>query len=216
MEKVRKKEHSPKIGTFLPSKMIKDPTASKPKNWVDKAEIPDPEDVKPDGWDDIPETLTDPDASKPDDWDDDLDGDWVAPQIPNPEYKGTWKPKMIPNPDYKGPWIHPEIENPDYFEDNDIYAYDDTSVVGFELWQVLSGTIFDNILVTDDEEYAAEQRKKIQAFQKVEKDMDKALKEEEKKNKAEQKEDESSNDGDDFDFADMDSGLEDDVPRDEL
>jgi len=159
--------------------------------------------------------ITDPDASKPDDWDDELDGDWVAPQIPNPEYKGSWKPKMIPNPDYKGPWIHPEIENPDYFEDKDIYAFDDNSAVGFELWQVLSGTIFDNILVTDDEEHAAEQRAKIQVHQKVEKEMNKALKEEEKKKKDEEKDDTPS-EGDDFDFADMDSGLDDDAPHDEL
>lgn len=32
--------------------------------------IPDPEDVKPEGYDDIAEEIADPDATKPDDWDD--------------------------------------------------------------------------------------------------------------------------------------------------
>jgi len=158
----------PEDWDFLPPKTIKDPSASKPKDWVDAAQIPDPEDKKPEGYDDIAETIVDPDAQKPEDWDDELDGEWEAPQIPNPEYKGPWRPKMIPNPDYKGPWVHPEIENPDYFEDNDIYAYDNNAAVGFELWQVLSGTILDNILVTDDEAVAEKERKRIAALQTVE------------------------------------------------
>ena len=32
---------------FLPPKMIKDPSKSKPSDWVDEAKIPDPEAVKP-------------------------------------------------------------------------------------------------------------------------------------------------------------------------
>jgi calreticulin len=196
---------------FLPPKMIKDPTAEKPKDWVDQAEIPDPDDVKPEGYDDIPETITDPDASKPEDWDDELDGDWEAPQIPNPDYKGPWRPKKIPNPDYKGPWIHPEIENPDYYEDSSIYAYDDNAAVGFELWQVLSGTIFDNILVTDDEEYAEKERKRIAELQAIEKEAHEALEEEErKKREEERKATEGQNeDGEDFDFADLDMEMDD-------
>ena len=35
----------------------------------------------------------------------------------------------------------------------DVYIYDFASV-GFELWTVNNGTIFDNVLVTDDLEYA--------------------------------------------------------------
>lgn len=50
----------------------------------------DPEDSKPDDWDDEPATIPDPDASKPDDWDDEEDGEWQAPQIDNPEYKGMY------------------------------------------------------------------------------------------------------------------------------
>merc|ERR1712080_426986 len=37
----------------------------------------------------------------------DLESDWEAPMINNPEYKGEWKPKQIDNPAYKGEWVHP-------------------------------------------------------------------------------------------------------------
>lgn len=135
---------------FLLPKEIKDPEQSKPKDWVDDKMIADPEDVKPEGYDDIPATIADPDAEKPDDWDDDADGEWEAPTIDNPEYKGEWEPKMIENPDYKGEWVHPMIPNPDFVDDNEVYKYDSNAYVGFELWQVKSGTIFDNIIITDD------------------------------------------------------------------
>jgi len=143
---------------FLKPKTIKDPEAKKPEDWDERAQIVDPEDKKPDGWDDIPEQIPDPEAKKPEDWDDEDDGEWEAPMIPNPEFKGEWKPKMIANPDYKGIWEAPDIDNPEFVDDPLIYKYDDLAYVGFELWQVKSGTIFDNILVTDDVEYAAKFR----------------------------------------------------------
>lgn len=68
----------------------------------------------PSGYDDIPKEIPDPDAKKPEDWDDAEDGEWTAPNIPNPEYKGEWEPKMISNPNYKGVWEAPEIDNPDF------------------------------------------------------------------------------------------------------
>jgi calreticulin len=142
---------------FLPAKKIKDPNESKPSDWVDEKKIPDPEDKKPEGWDDIPSQIPDPDATKPEDWDDEDDGEWEAPMIDNPEYKGVWKPKMIDNPDYKGEWVHPEIDNPDYFDDDKLYhRCDACGSIGFELWQVKSGTIFDDIIVTDSVEEAEE------------------------------------------------------------
>jgi len=134
---------------FLEPKMIKDPSQKKPSDWVDDAQIDDPNDTKPANWDDVPKTIPDPEAEKPDDWDDEEDGEWEAPTLPNPEWKGEWKPKKIPNPAYKGKWVHPEIENPAYVEDKTLYRYQDIGAVGFDLWQVKSGTIFDNILVTD-------------------------------------------------------------------
>lgn len=139
---------------FLKPKMIKDPEQSKPEDWVDEKKIPDPEDKKPDGWDEIPATLPDPDAEKPDDWDDDADGEWEAPVMDNPEYKGEWEPKMIDNPEYKGAWVHPEIPNPEFVDDDSLYLYESNAYVGFELWQVKAGTIFDNIIITDSVEEA--------------------------------------------------------------
>ncbi|XP_076046934.1 calreticulin [Oratosquilla oratoria] len=134
---------------FLPPKMIKDPEAKKPEDWDDNPTIPDPEDTKPEDWDQ-PEHIPDPDATKPEDWDDEMDGEWEPPMIDNPDYKGEWKPKQIENPDYKGPWIHPEIENPEYTPDNEIYKYENIAAIGLDLWQVKSGTIFDNFYVGDD------------------------------------------------------------------
>jgi len=135
---------------MLEPKEIKDPNSKKPSDWVDAKQIPDPTDKKPEGWDDIPAEIPDPDAKKPEDWDDDLDGEWEAPTIDNPEYKGEWKPKMVDNPEYKGEWVHPMIPNPAYVEDDKLYLYTDNSLVGIEVWQVKSGTIFDNVLITDD------------------------------------------------------------------
>lgn len=135
---------------ILQPKEINDPEASKPADWVDEKEIVDEEDKKPEGWDDEPAEIVDPEATKPEDWDDEEDGEWEAPMIGNPNYKGPWVARQIPNPLYKGPWIHPKIANPDYVENADLYAYDSFGVVGVEIWQVKSGTIFDNFLITDD------------------------------------------------------------------
>lgn len=139
---------------FLPPKMIDDPEASKPEDWDERPTIPDPEDKKPEGWDDIPEFISDPDATKPEEWDDEEDGQWEPPKRKNPEYKGEWVQKTIDNPDYKGIWKAPQIPNPEYEHDDMLYHYPDTKFVGFELWQVEAGSIFDNILITDDAGYA--------------------------------------------------------------
>lgn len=161
--------------TILPEKEIPDPKVSKPSDWVDEAEIDDPEDLKPEGYDDIPATIADPEAKKPDDWDDELDGEWEAPQISNPEYKGAWKPKRIPNPKYVGPWEHPKIPNPDYVVPSGLATYDSWGAVGFEVWQVKSGSIIGGILITDSLEEADAAWAKTEAYRKVEKEeFDKA------------------------------------------
>ena len=76
--------------------------------------------------------------------------------IDNPDYKGEWKPRQIDNPSYKGKWVHPMVPNPEYNEDDvkEIGKYKEFCTIGFDLWQVKSGTIFDNVLVTDDPEHA--------------------------------------------------------------
>jgi len=133
---------------------------------------------KPDGWDDVPKQIADPEAEKPEDWDDEADGAWEAPLIANPEHKGEWKPKKISNPAYKGAWVHPEIPNPDYKEDPNIGFYDDIGSVGVDVWQVKSGTIFDNIFIADsvseaeaflDETFTKNKQKEKDAFDAHEK-----------------------------------------------
>lgn len=157
---------------FLEPKTIKDPAASKPADWVDAATIPDVTDVKPAGYDDIPAKIPDTKATKPEDWDDEEDGEWEAPLIDNPAYKGPWVQKTIPNPAYKGPWVHPEIPNPAYVEDPNAYnVCAPCSGLGFELWQVKSGTIFDDIIVTDnlaETQALYKEFEKIQAVEKAE------------------------------------------------
>merc|ERR1719407_355418 len=107
--------------------------------------IKDPDAKKPDDWVDKAK-IVDPDDKKPDDWDDEDDGEWEAPMVDNPDYKGEWKPKQIKNKDYE--------------EGVQLAAYEG-AMLGFELWIVNNGTIFDNILVTDDIEYAKAQGEKL-------------------------------------------------------
>jgi len=176
--KVERSGSLPDGWDFLPPKEILDPNVSKPKDWVDQKEIPDPNSVKPVSWDDIPKQIRDPVAVKPEDWDQELDGEWEAPLIDNPEYKGEWKPVLIKNPDYKGEWVHPKIANPDYKEDSEIYSYESNKYIGIEIWQVKSGTIFDNFLVTDDVDVAKEWSGKTLLQREGEKQMsDKAQQE---------------------------------------
>ncbi|KAK8793368.1 hypothetical protein WA158_004727 [Blastocystis sp. Blastoise] len=167
---------------FVLPREIADPSAKKPEDWVDEAEIVDPEDKKPEDWDDQPAEIADPDAKKPDDWDDEDDGDWEAPMIANPEYKGEWTPKKIPNPEYKGEWKAPMIANPDFVDDETIYhVCKNCNYVGFELWQVKSGSIFDDILVTDDVQVAAQAAEAFNVKAKAEKAMYESIKEVERK-----------------------------------
>merc|ERR1711871_273731 len=171
---------------FLEPKQIRDPEEKKPSDWVDEAEIDDPADKKPDGYDDIPAKIADPKAKKPDDWDDESDGTWEAPQIDNPEFKGPWKAKRIKNPAYKGVWEAKLIDNPKYVADDNLYKYANFGSVGIDVWQVKSGTIFDNILITDDVDYAKQHAEKTW---KAQKDGEKAMKkkaDEEKRKKDEE------------------------------
>ena len=207
---------------MLPPKKIKDPSAKKPDDWVDNAKMDDPDDKKPDDWE-KPELIPDTEAKKPEDWDDEEDGEWEAPMINNPEYKGEWKPKQIDNPAYKGEWVHPEIDNPDYSPDKELYKYDDIGAVGFEIWQVKSGTIFDNILVTDDVEEAKKFAKETFEVTKVEekkmKDKQdeeerKKQEEEDKKREAEEKDKKPDADDDEADDDEDDEGKDDETKED--
>lgn len=166
---------------MVPPKQIPDPEAKKPADWVDEPEMDDPEDKKPADWDSIPARIPDAEAKKPEDWDTETDGEWEAPTIENPAYKGPWHAKRIPNPAYKGAWVHPMIANPDYKTDAELYVMPKIKYVGIDLWQVKSGSIFDNIIVTDSEEEAAEWAKKFEARKAPEKAMHEKIQEEERK-----------------------------------
>ena len=191
---------------FLLPKEIQDPSESKPKDWVDEAKIADPEDKKPAGYDDISAEIPDPDAAMPEDWDNEEDGEWEAPLIDNPEFKGNWKAKMIENPAYKGSWVHPMIPNPEFIEDKELHLRcKDCTHIGFELWMVKSGTIFDDIIVTDSlaeaKEYAAatfEKKKgpEKKAFEALEEEKNKASSESTPPSK-DSDEDEEEEDGND-------------------
>merc|ERR1719491_1588937 len=143
----------------------------------------DPEDKKPDDWTDE-KRMVDDEAKKPDDWDDEEDGEWEAPMKDNPAYKGDWYVKRISNPAYKGVWEANKIANPEYVDDDALYKYDDFGFIGFDLWQVKGGSIFDNVIITDDaaeadvfakkwktlSEFEAEQKKEADAAKTAEAD----------------------------------------------
>merc|ERR1711957_1030390 len=113
--------------------------------------------------------IVDPEAKKPDDWDDEEDGEWEAPMKDNEAYKGDWYGKRISNPAYKGVWEAKKIANPEYEDDDSVYKYADFGFLGFDLWQVKAGSIFDNVIVTDDKAEADAFAKKWKALSEVEK-----------------------------------------------
>jgi calreticulin len=189
---------------ILPPKEINDPSVSKPSDWVDLKEIVDPSATKPEDWDTILPTITDPEAKQPEDWDTELDGAWEAPTIPNPEYKGEWKAPRIPNPEYKGEWVHPKVPNPEYNEDSEIYAFDSYKYLGIEIWQVKSGTIFDNFLVTDSVDTANEWAVNSLKRQEGEKDLKKKADEEKRANAKAAGETPPVDDDNDADIDDLD------------
>merc|ERR1719460_2031229 len=155
----------------------------------------DPEDKKPDDW--VEEKrIVDAEAKQPDDWDDEEDGEWEAPMIDNPAFKGDWSVKRISNPAYKGFWEAKKIDNPEYEGDNAVYKYADFGFIGFDLWQVKGGTIFDNVIVCDDiaeaDVFAAKWKTLSETEKAEKKKADDAKKDDDKK-----KEDEADDDDDD-------------------
>merc|ERR1719390_184009 len=179
----------------LAPKEISDPDDKKPGDWVDDSMIDDPEDKKPGDW--VEEKrIVDADAKKPDDWDDEEDGEWEPPMKDNAAYKGDWNVKRISNPAYKGFWEAKKIANPEYEDDNEVYKYADFGFIGLDLWQVKGGTIFDNIIITDDVAEADTFAKKWKALSEVEKTKKKE-EEDSKKTDDKKKEDEDDDDDDD-------------------
>lgn len=107
-----------------PPAEIEDPDDHKPDDWDDRKKIADPDAVKPDDWDeDAPARIPDPDAVKPDGWLDDEpelidDPDAEKPDDWDDELDGEWEPPQISNPQCEdvgcGEWEPPLINNPDF------------------------------------------------------------------------------------------------------
>merc|ERR1712110_486293 len=164
----------------LKPKTIPDPADKKPSDWVEDSMMDDPSDKKPDDW--VEEKrMVDAEAKKPDDWDDEEDGEWEPPMKDNPAFKGERTVKRISNPAYKGFWEAKKIDNPEYEDDDAIYKYADFGFIGFDLWQVKGGTIFDNVIVCDDKAEADVLAAKWKALSAVEKEEKKKEEDEKKK-----------------------------------
>jgi len=107
-----------------PPKEIDDPEDSKPEDWDEREKIPDPEATKPEDWDeDAPKKIEDASATKPSGWFDDEpelvpDPAAVRPEDWDDEEDGEWEAPQINNPKCKesgcGEWKAPLIENPNY------------------------------------------------------------------------------------------------------
>merc|ERR1712228_370925 len=115
--------------------------------------------------------------------------------------EGEWYGKRISNPAYKGIWEAKKIANPEYEDDDAVYKYADFGFLGFDLWQVKGGTIFDNIILCDDKAEADAFAKKWKDLSEVEKAK---KKEEDDAKKTEEKKEDSKGDEDDDDDDDED------------
>uniref|UniRef100_A0A8C4SNC2 Calnexin-like n=1 Tax=Erpetoichthys calabaricus TaxID=27687 RepID=A0A8C4SNC2_ERPCA len=116
------KDMSPPV---IPPKEIEDPEDTKPEDWDDRIQIPDPNTRKPLDWDDdAPRWIPDPTAVKPLGWLDAEDPFISDPDAEKPEdwddsMDGNWEAPLIPNPVCTvapgcGEWTAPTILNPAY------------------------------------------------------------------------------------------------------
>ncbi|XP_022872834.1 calnexin homolog 1-like isoform X2 [Olea europaea var. sylvestris] len=110
---------------LIPAKTIPDPDDKKPEDWDERAQIPDPEAKKPDDWDeDAPMEIEDEDAVKPEGWLDDEpedidDPDATKPEDWDDEEDGEWEAPKVDNPKCGeapgcGEWKKPMKRNPAY------------------------------------------------------------------------------------------------------
>merc|ERR1712045_1016698 len=117
-------------------------------------------------------------------------------------YKGDWYVKRISNPAYKGIWEAKKIANPEYQDDDALYKYDAFGFIGFDLWQVKGGTIFDSVIITDDVAEADAFAKKwttLSQHEKAQKKEEDDAKKAEADKKAEQDKDDDDDDDEDED-----------------
>jgi calreticulin len=134
-------------------KFIMDPYDRKPSDWDDREWVVDANDAKPADWDDRL-LIEDTKAAKPPLWNDAIDGEWQPPMVQNANYRGVWKPREIPNFGFQGVWRPRKIPNPDYSPDDDFGRFSDLCYFAIDVHQDNAGSIFDNMLVTDNWTYA--------------------------------------------------------------
>lgn len=155
---------------IIEPKRIPDPDDEMPLDWHVEPMIDDATDKKPASWTDA-QRIPDMDAKPPADWDEDVDGKWLRPQKDNPEWRGPWHVRRIHNPEYKGFWEPRLMPNPEYVPNDKVYLWENFGYVGFDLWQVFAGTMFDNIIITSNrtaaDEWAEKWRKNKEAEQKA-------------------------------------------------
>lgn len=110
---------------IIPPKTIPDPDDKKPEDWDEREKIPDPTAVKPDDWDeDAPMEIEDEEAVKPEGWLDDEPEEIDDPEATKPEdwddeEDGEWEAPKIENPKCQeapgcGEWKRPMKRNPAY------------------------------------------------------------------------------------------------------
>merc|ERR1712045_1017322 len=90
----------------------------------------------------------------------------------------------------------------EYEDDDALYKYDAFGFIGFDLWQVKGGTIFDNVIVTDDAAEAdafAKKWKALSEHEAAKKKEDDDAKKAEADKKAEQETDDDDDDDEDED-----------------
>jgi len=111
--------------SLIPEETIEDPEDSKPEDWDDREKIPDPEASKPEDWDEsAPKQIEDPEAVKPEGWLDDAepmvaDSTAERPLDWDDEMDGEWEAPLVENPKCQGApgcgvWTPPMIDNPAY------------------------------------------------------------------------------------------------------
>lgn len=111
--------------SFDPPKEIDDPEDAKPQDWDDQLEIPDPEQTtKPEDWDEsAPYMIPDSNAEKPDSWDEEAteyipDPTAEIPEDWDAEEDGEWVAPLIFNPECElhgcGQWKPPMVINPSF------------------------------------------------------------------------------------------------------
>ena len=111
--------------SIQPPKEIVDPNDKKPETWDDREKIPDPDAVKPEDWDENePKTIVDTSAQMPSGWlenepDTIDDVTAVKPSDWDDSTDGEWEAPKLDNPKCKdapgcGKWSPPMVNNPKY------------------------------------------------------------------------------------------------------